>query len=166
MYVFELHEFLVPVEARRACQIPQDGSYRWFWAAMWVLETEQEQRMLLTAESPLQPQDSTEDLVWWCMTVHLMQGAEAGGFSWVWSKLALPTKALSHKTKRKKEDPVHLTVLASPVHYVIPYTHRTPIHIDTTTIMVKCLLKGEDLCLFILRSYGGDLLVISLTVMV
>lgn len=72
------------------------------------------------------------------------------------------------KTKRKKEDPAHITVLASPVLYVIPYTHRTPIHTDatTTTLMVRCLLKGEDSCFFILRSYGGDSLVISPMLMV
>lgn len=58
MYVFEPHEFLGPMEAGRVCQIPQNSHHRWFGAAMWMLETEHEQEVLLNAELPLQPQDS------------------------------------------------------------------------------------------------------------
>lgn len=153
------------MEARRACQIPQDGSYRWFWASMWALETEHEQRELLTAESSLQPQDSAEGLVWCRMTASRRKKLKQRDFS---RSLPYLPRLCPTKTKRKKEDPVHITVLASPVLYVIPHTHRTPIHTDTTTttIMVRCLLKGEDSCLFILWSYGGDSLVISPMLMV
>lgn len=39
MYIYELCTCLVCMKAQRAHWVPFNGSYRQFWAALWVLET-------------------------------------------------------------------------------------------------------------------------------
>lgn len=63
------------------------------------------------------------------MTVRLAQGAEAGGFSWVWSKHALPTKAVPQNQKKKGRPRSHNCTglswaLCNPLHTSDTYTHR------------------------------------------
>ena len=40
MFVCAPHVCSVPMEVRGGHQIPWNWSYRWFWAAMWVLGIE------------------------------------------------------------------------------------------------------------------------------
>ena len=40
IYVYHVHPWMVPLEARREHHIPWNWSYRWLWATKWLLGTE------------------------------------------------------------------------------------------------------------------------------
>lgn len=157
----------MPEDHTRAWK-PQDWSYRWFWASMWALETEHEERAFNCWVISPAPRQRWRLGVMSYDCKPRRKNLKQRDFSWVWNKLALPTKALSHKNQKKKGGPSSHNcaglpcALCNPLHTSYTHTHRH----NNNNNNGKMSFKGEDSCLFILWSYGGDSLVISPMLMV